>query len=188
MLNYQNLLDIYPFENQLNVIEMTGNEIKNYLEYSYAQWVNPSPQQSGHLLNLNTESNDGRIRFKSPTYNFDSAAGINYEVDITKKEGNRVGILSLADGTKFDSDAKYTVALTSYRASGGGDLLQDGAGISKEEMEGRFVARLADIRELLYDQIQAEGFIDAERLNQWRFVPKVTAEWLGRKDYGLLFE
>lgn len=188
VLNYQNLLDIYPFENQLNVIEMTGNEIKNYLEYSYAQWVNPSPQQSGHLLNLNTESNDGKIRFKSPTYNFDSAAGINYEVDITKKEGDRVRILSLADGTKFDPNAKYTVALTSYRASGGGDLLQDGAGIPKEEMEDRFVARLADIRELLYDQIQADGFIDAERLNQWRFVPKVTAEWLGKKDYGLLFE
>ena len=188
VLNYQNLLDIYPFENQLNVIEMTGSEIKNYLEYSYAQWVNPSPQQSGHLLNLNTESNDGRIRFKSPTYNFDSAAGINYEVDITKKEGNRVGILSLADGTKFDPNAKYTVALTSYRASGGGDLLQDGAGIPKDEIDGRFVARLADIRELLYDQIQADGFIDAERLNQWRFVPKVTAEWLGKKDYELLFE
>ena len=188
VLNYQNLLDIYPFENQLNVIEMTGSEIKNYLEYSYAQWVNPSPQQSGHLLNLNTESNDGKIRFKSPTYNFDSAAGINYEVDITKKEGNRVRILSLADGAKFDPNAKYTVALTSYRASGGGDLLQDGAGIPKDEMDGRFVARLADIRELLYDQIQADGFIDAERLNQWRFVPKVTAEWLGKKDYGLLFE
>ena len=188
VLNYQNLLDIYPFENQLNVIEMTGNEIKNYLEFSYAQWVNPSPQQSGHLLNLNTESKDGKIRFKSPTYNFDSAAGINYEVDITKKEGDRVRILSLADGVKFDPDAIYTVALTSYRASGGGDLLQDGAGIPKDEMDGRFVARLADIRELLYDQIQADGFIDAERLNQWRFVPKVTAEWLGKKDYELLFE
>jgi hypothetical protein len=67
-------------------------------------------------------------------------------------------------------------------------LLQDGAGIPKDEMDGRFVARLADIRELLYDQIQADGFIDAERLNQWRFVPKVTAEWLGKKDYELLFE
>ena len=35
VLNYQNLLDIYPFENQLNVIELTGQEIKD-CQYSYA--------------------------------------------------------------------------------------------------------------------------------------------------------
>lgn len=188
VLNYQNLLDIYPFENQLNVIEMTGGEIKDYLEYSYAQWVNASPVQNGHLLNINMDDKNGRWRFTSPSYNFDSAAGIIYEVDITKKEGDRINILSLADGTDFSSDTKYTVALTSYRASGGGDLLQKGAGIPKEEMESRLVTRLADIRELLYDQIQTDGFIDAQPLNQWKFVPEAMAIKLGEKDYGLLFK
>jgi 2',3'-cyclic-nucleotide 2'-phosphodiesterase/3'-nucleotidase len=187
-LNYQNLLDIYPFENQLNVIEMTGREIKNYLEYSYSKWINPNPVQNGHLFNIKMDEKGRRGRFNSATYNFDSAAGIMYEVDITKNEGERIKILSLADGTPFNPDATYTVALTSYRASGGGYLLENGAGIPKEQMEDRVVARLADIRELLYEQIQTDGFIDAEKLNQWKFVPEKLATQLAEKDKQLLFK
>ena len=155
-LNYQNLLDIYPFENQLYVIEMTGQEIKDYLEYSYSMWVNDNPSQNGHLFNVKVDDKTNRISFDHPQYNFDSAAGIKYEVDITKEKGEKISILSLADGTPFKMDAKYNVAMTSYRASGGGDLLQKGAGVPKEEMESRLVARLADIRNLLYNQIQTE--------------------------------
>ncbi|MGV8964199.1 MAG: bifunctional metallophosphatase/5'-nucleotidase [Candidatus Saccharimonadaceae bacterium] len=188
VLNYQNLLDIYPFENQLYVIEMTGQEIKKYLEFSYALWINPTPVQSGHLLNINTDSKSGRMRFNQPSYNFDSAGGIKYEVDITKPEGERIHIVSLADGKAFNMDAKYKVALTSYRASGGGDLLLLGAGIPKEEMEARLVKRLADIRELLYNQIQTDGFIDAQKLYQWRFVPETLADKLAKKDYEILFK
>lgn len=187
-LNYQNLLDIYPFENQLNVIEMTGQEIKDYLEYSYSMWLNPNPIQNGHLLNIKQDDKEKRWRFNEASYNFDSAAGIMYEVDITKNEGERINIISLADGTPFNPDATYTVALTSYRASGGGYLLENGAGIPKEQMEDRVVARLADIRELLYEQIQTDGFIDAEKLNQWKFVPEKLANQLAVRDKKLLFK
>jgi 2',3'-cyclic-nucleotide 2'-phosphodiesterase/3'-nucleotidase len=187
VLNYQNLLDIYPYENQLNVIEMTGHEIKNYLEYSYTLWLNSNPVQNGHLLNLKTDSNGDRVRFQNPSYNFDSAAGIIYEVDITKPEGERLHILSRADGGAFNQDATYKVALTSYRASGGGYLLEKGAAIPKEQMEGRIVARLADIREILYAQLQTDGFIDAKKLNQWKFVPEKLATQLAEKDYKLMF-
>lgn len=188
VLNYQNLLDIYPFENQLYVIEMTGLEIKNYLEYSYSIWIDPNPVKSGHLLNLKSDDKAGRMRFHNPSYNFDSAAGIKYEVDITKKEGERINIVSLADGAAFNMDSNYKVALTSYRASGGGDLLETGAGITKDEMEGRLVERMADIRELLYDQMQTDGYIDAVKLNQWKFVPEAVADKLAAKDYQLLFK
>ena len=80
-------------------------------------------------------------------------------MDITKGKGSRVTILSMADGSAFDADAIYTVALTSYRASGGGYLLEQGAGIAKDEIADRIVARYADIREILYDKIQADGFL-----------------------------
>ena len=187
-LNYQNLLDIYPFENQLYVIEMTGQEIKDYLEYSYSMWVNDNPSQNGHLFNVKVDDKTNRISFDHPQYNFDSAAGIKYEVDITKEKGEKISILSLADGTPFKMDAKYNVAMTSYRASGGGDLLQKGAGVPKEEMESRLVARLADIRNLLYNQIQTDGFIEAQKLNQWKFVPEGLANELGERDYRRIFE
>lgn len=188
VLNYQNLLDIYPFENQLYVIEMTGEEIKNYLEFSYASWLNPNPVQSGHLLDIKLNDKRKRWSFNHPSFNFDSAAGIQYEVDVTKKEGERIRIISLADGGAYNMDDKYKVALTSYRASGGGYHLEQGAGIPKDEMDSRLVARLADIRELLYNQIQTDGSIEAEKLNQWRFVPESVASKLAEKDYQLLFK
>ncbi|NLC49295.1 MAG: bifunctional metallophosphatase/5'-nucleotidase [Bacteroidales bacterium] len=186
-LNYQNLLDIYPFENQLYVIEMTGQEIKDYLEFSYASWLNPDPMQNGHLLDIKLNDKRNRWSFSHPSYNFDSAAGIQYEVDVTKKEGDRINIISLADGSAYNMDDKYKVAMTSYRASGGGYHLEQGAGISKDEMDSRLVARLADIRELLYDQILADGSIEAEKLNQWKFVPQSVVGKLAEKDYQLLF-
>ncbi|MFA6770694.1 MAG: 5'-nucleotidase C-terminal domain-containing protein [Bacteroidales bacterium] len=188
MLNYQDLLNLYPYENQLYIIEMSGLEIKNYLEYSYSKWVNPNPLQSGHLLQINMDGTGERSRFNSVYFNFDSAAGIVYEVDITKGDGERVNILSLANRATFNLESKYSVALTSYRASGGGELLQLGAGIPKEEMPSRQIARLADIRELLYNQIQEDGFIEAKKLNHWKFVPENLAIKLAAKDYKLLFE
>lgn len=187
VLNYQNLLDIYPFENQLNVIEMTGQEIKDYLEFSYAMWLDPNPKESGHLLNINVDDRGERGRFKNAFFNFDSAAGIIYEVDITKNNKNRINIISLANGQSFNLDARYKVALTSYRASGGGYLLEKGAMISKDEMKNRVVSRLADIREILYNQIKKEGVIEAKKLNQWKFVPEELANKLAADDYKLMF-
>ena len=188
VLNYQNLLDIYPYENQLNVIELTGREVRDYLEYSYRNWLNEEPVRNGHLLNISKDEKRDRWSFNHPSFNFDSAAGIKYEVDITKEPGNRVTILSMADGSAFDADARYKVALTSYRASGGGYLLEKGAGIAKDEIAGRIVARHADIREILYDKIQADGVLKAEKLNHWRFVPNNVADILAKRDYEVLFE
>jgi len=188
VLNYQDLQDIYPYENQLYMIEMTGLEIKKYLEYSYSKWVNSNPKKSGHLLNLNMDGKEERSYFNNFYFNFDSAAGIIYEVDITKGDGERIKILSLANGIAFNMDSKYKVALTSYRASGGGDLLKLGAGISKEEMPNRQIARFADIRELLYNQIQINGSLEAKKLNQWKFVPDNIVSKVAATDYKLLFD
>jgi 2',3'-cyclic-nucleotide 2'-phosphodiesterase/3'-nucleotidase len=35
----RDLFDICPNETMLNVMMLTGQEVKDYLEYSYAQWV-----------------------------------------------------------------------------------------------------------------------------------------------------
>lgn len=185
-LNYQNLMDIYPFENQLNVIGLSGKEIKDYLEYSYAYWLNPNPQNNGHLLNVNDGQGE-RFKLKSPHFNFDSAAGIIYEVDITKPVSQRINIISLVNGAIFDLNKIYTVALTSYRASGGGDLLTKGSGIAREDLQSRIVARLADIREIMYNQIQLDGVLKADKLNHWKFVPEDLSKKLSEADYNMLF-
>ena len=65
-------------------------------------------------------------KLQNPAYNFDSAAGIIYDVDVTKPQGDKIIIKSMADGSPFDFDKVYKVAVNSYRGNGGGDLLTKG--------------------------------------------------------------
>ena len=121
------------------------------------------------------------------SYNFDSAAGINYDVDVTKPSGSRIIIKSMADGTPFSLDKTYNVAMTSYRANGGGGLLEE-AGV--EEDESRIVARLPEIRNILYDYLMANGTLDpysfGSILGSWQFVPEKARKQIAA-DMELLF-
>ena len=45
----------------------------------------------------------------------------------------------MADGTPFDMDKMYKVAVNSYRGNGDGELLTKGAGISQDELKERII-------------------------------------------------
>lgn len=191
---YNDMFTIYPFENQLYVLRLKGSEIRDYLEYSYDRWIQTPGQ---HVLRM-TDSPDPRTgaprwSFTGRSYNFDSAAGLVYTVDVTRPAGRRVQIKSLADGSAFQPDAWYNVAMTSYRASGGGDLLIKGAGLSKEEIDARIVERYPEVRELVYQFFKEHGTVDAaligdrSLLGEWHFVPEKTAGPMIEKDLELIF-
>ena len=193
-LVYNDLFTIYPFENQLYVIKMTGNEIKQFLEYSYDGWIvsdNPA-----HVLKIE-HKDDSRTgqkgwSFVERSYNFDSAAGINYTVDVTKPLGQRISITSMADGTPFESEREYNVAMTSYRASGGGGLLIK-AGIEPNMVEERIVEKYPEYRELIYQYILKHKELthslisDGSKIGSWSFVPAAKQATIER-DMQLLFE
>ena len=119
-------------------------------------------------------------------------AGLNYTVDVTKPMGERISISTLADGTAFDPAKTYNVAMTSYRASGGGLLLQE-IGIDTDRIDERVVARYPEIRNILYDYLKANGtldpavFSDEKILGSWRFVPEKLADPILKTDIQLLF-
>ena len=54
-LVYNDLFTIYPYENQLFVVRMSGKEIKDYLEYSYDTWINTYDGKGGNLLKIRNE-------------------------------------------------------------------------------------------------------------------------------------
>ena len=197
ILRYNDLFTIYPFENQLFVVSMTGEEIKGYLEVSYDKWINTIAKADDHLLKIR-QNDDPRTQqrgwsFINRSYNFDSAAGINYTVDVTKPFGERILISGMADGSAFELERKYNVAMTSYRASGGGGLLQE-AGIDTDRIDDRTVARYPEIRNILYDYLITNGSIDPEVIgNQavigsWKFVPEQLATQAMERDMQLLFK
>jgi 2',3'-cyclic-nucleotide 2'-phosphodiesterase/3'-nucleotidase len=116
-----------------------------------------------------------------------------YTVDLTKPFGKRVKITSLADGTPFKQDEWYTVAMTSYRASGGGEILQKGAGLSKEEVDERIQERLPEIREMVYQYFKRHGTVGTQDfgnravLGAWYFVPEKLVAPMFEKDLSLIF-
>ena len=194
---YNDLFTIYPYENQLFVVKMSGKEIKDYLEYSYDAWINTISSPKENLLKIQNrpDPRNGRERwsFKGTAYNFDSAGGLNYVVDVTKPYGERVIITSLADGSTFSLEAEYNVAMTSYRASGGGDIMRKGAGIDTDRIGDRVVEYHPEIRNILYDYLKNNGSIDPsiignpKVIGSWKFVPEGLAEKALDRDMGLLF-
>ena len=195
VLVFNDMFTIYPYENQLYKLELSGREIKDYMEYAYNLWL--AEPGGEHILRISPSPNPrtGSLRwsFDRRSYNFDSAAGLIYSVDVTKPYGERVRIESLAGGGAFDPDARYTVAMTSYRANGGGDILIEGAGIPKTEIAGRVVARYPEIRELVYRFILKNAILDEQNLNDrsvlggWKFVPEGESADRLDEDMALLF-
>ena len=202
---YNDLFTIYPYENQMFVVKMSGREIKDYLEASYDQWINtlapaqlsrPISDASPALLKIINHPGPRTSRqswsFQNRSYNFDSAAGINYTVDVTKPSGERISISSMADGAVFDFAREYNVAMTSYRACGGGGLLH-AIGIDTSDIDSRIVARLPEYRNILYSYLKSHPVLTSEELGDtsvtgtWKFVPEKQVGPFLRNDMRRLF-
>lgn len=181
------MFNLYKFENMLYTMLLSGKEVKNFLEMSYDLWVNQMKSADDHLLLLN-EKDNGFGRFRNPSFNFDSAAGIIYTVDVTKPRGERITIERMADGGPFELDRQYKVAVNSYRGNGGGDLLTKGASIPKAELSKRIVFSTdKDLRYYLMKRIEEVKVLDPKPLNQWRFIPEEWTVPAAQRDYKLLF-
>lgn len=190
VLRVADLFKLYKYENNLYVLRMTGKEVRDMLEMSYDQWVNTMTSTDDHimLLDESTQNDMQRYGFKNMTFNFDSAAGIDYEVDVTKPNGEKVRILQMSNGQPFNEQRVYRVAMNSYRGNGGGELVTLGAGILKEELESRIIYKSAkDLREYIMDEIKRMGTITPKANNNWRFVPEGIAGPAIKRDRELLF-
>ena len=184
------MFKLYRFENQLYILNLTGREIRGHLEESYCRWVNTMKSADDHLLLLNDESrgDQQRMGFRNYTFNFDSAAGIDYEVDVTKPDGQKVHILRMSDGTPFDEQHTYRVVMNSYRGNGGGELLTKGAGIPKDEIDSRIVYQSPlDLRHYLMEEIERMGTVSPAPNHNWRFVPEAWTVSAAQRDRKLVF-
>lgn len=189
-VHVSDMFNLYKFENQLYVMRLTGEEIRRHLEMSYDLWVNTMRSPDDHLLLLSqrTRNDQQRMGFQNFSFNFDSAAGIDYEVDVTQENGHKVRILRMSDGRPFDPDRWYRVAVNSYRGNGGGELLTRGAGIPQDSLESRIVWRSElDQRYYLMQEIKRQRTLDPKPNHNWRFVPEAWVEAAAKRDYELLF-
>jgi len=103
--------NLYKYDNTLLGINMTGENLKKYMEWSYKYFNQYHPGDLTYSFKKGEKS-----------YNYDQFDGvIKYTVDLTKAEykgknhtGDRINISEIA-GKPFDPKASYKVAVNSYR-------------------------------------------------------------------------
>jgi 2',3'-cyclic-nucleotide 2'-phosphodiesterase/3'-nucleotidase len=158
---------LYIYDNTLLGVKVTGQQVKDYLEYSmtyFKQISGPGPFTMDQVTNaVTTSAPDG-----TPDYNFDTIAGLDahltYDVDIAQAVGSR--ILDLAyDGTAVATDQEFAMAVNNYRQSGGG-------GFPAVSTAPVVYNRQIDIRQLLIDWVTAHQTIDPAQFASvdWRLV------------------
>lgn len=179
-IRIRNIFNLYKYENQIVVLRMKGKEVRRYLEMSYGLWVNTMMSPADHIMNMAYYEYGGKKTafFRNLAFNFDTAAGINYTVDVTKPVGGRINILSMSNGTPFTDDGWYTVAMHSYRGNGGTEILTKGAGIPFGEIPQRTVFRSKyDQRSYIIRDIERNSKMILNKTTNWKFIPE---EWTAR--------
>ena len=199
VVKVKDMFSLYPYENFFYVMKLTGKQIKDAMEYSYGRWFNTMNNVNDHLIAFKKDA-DGELIFNNrynsydtvtPTYNYDSYAGLNYTVDVTKPNGEKVIIESFSDGRPFELDKEYKVAINSYRGSGGGGHLTQGSGIDLKTLQNMDLVLKSTDKDLRYYIInwfeEQNGAINVEKLNNWKVVPEDYVQAGKKKDYKLLY-
>ena len=196
VITMRDMFNLYSYENGLYTMTFSGAEIDKYLEYAYSLQYNTMKSENDHLLNFKADAegnpvknNRDQYELAAPFFNYSCAAGIKYIVDVAQEPGNRVTITSMSDGTPFDENKTYKVAINSYRGNGGGGHLTQGIGLSKEEMENRIVEiKPKDVRFYITEYIKQKGTVTPECRNDWKVVPEKYFQKGKAKDYQLIYE
>jgi 2',3'-cyclic-nucleotide 2'-phosphodiesterase/3'-nucleotidase/5'-nucleotidase len=150
------LLALYPFENTLRAVRITGAQLKAYLEHS-ARYFRADP--------IDRISVNDSI----PGYNYDVIGGARYDIDLRRPVGDRIQNLAVGGRWVRPSDS-FTLALNSYRQTGaGGYTMLRGAPVVYDKGE--------NIRDLLIQEIRGRTELDPADYGErgWRIVPEVSA-------------
>lgn len=99
----KDVANIYKYPNTLVGVNITGTNLKKYMEWSASYY---NTYKDGDI----TVSFNPEIR----GYNYDMFSGLTYDIDISKEAGARITNL-LLDGKEIDDSATYKLAVNNYR-------------------------------------------------------------------------
>lgn len=184
-ITMRQLFRMYKFENQIDKFWMLGSEVVKFLEWGVGQQYNHMKNEDDYVLSFQRDSLGQPVmtqfgpKLATPQYNFTSAAGINYTVDVSKPAGHRISVHSMADGTPFDPDHRYIVVLSSYQASGGGGFISKGLGWNAEEVRYHTISETSkDIRYYIARHIlRKNGIVEISDNGHWNVVP---TDWVSK--------
>ncbi|UUX35323.1 bifunctional metallophosphatase/5'-nucleotidase [Fundicoccus culcitae] len=113
----ETLLLSYPYYNRIARVNITGNALREVIEYDLEYLV----LNEHDLITVNPKY----IEPKPRHYNFDIYSGLQVTVDLRQAFGQRiVALVDEATGNDIVDGDMYSIALSQYRAAGGGDFKQ----------------------------------------------------------------
>lgn len=158
-VSVRDVAGMYIYDNTMLAIELTGAQLKDYLERS-AQFfktpTTPGPYTPDDVSGV------------GPDYNYDVIYGLSYDIDIAQPAGSRITNLSCG-GLPIVATDRFAVAINNYRQNGGGGFPHVvGAPILWNP--------LIDIRETIIDWVKTNGTIDPTAFFSvdWRLVQGST--------------
>lgn len=180
-ISMSTLFSLYRYVNQLYVVKLTGEEIHQYLEWAAAIQFNQMTSPNDHLIDFVLDDN-GKVKMSDfgpelnhPEFDWSTAGGIRYTIDVSKPQGERVAIHSMADGSPFDVEATYRVAVNAHQAIGGGGYFPY-MGFDEEKLKERIESTLStDARMLFANYIKMHPEVTAVCHNDWNIIP---AQWV----------
>ncbi|MCT1460112.1 5'-nucleotidase C-terminal domain-containing protein [Aestuariimicrobium sp. p3-SID1156] len=146
----RDIAGLYIYDNTLQAVVMTADQVKQYLEYS-AKYFGTVP--AGGTFDPDTHTSVVYNGQQVWDYNYDIISGLNYTIDLSQPVGSRITSLTHAGGTPVAGEEKFVVAVNNYRSSGGGNFphIATAPVVYDQNQE---------IRQLLIDWASAHGTID----------------------------
>jgi len=141
----KDIAGLYIYDNTLYGKKLTGVQLKDYLEYG-AKYYHQVP--SGTKVDTATLTNANNFW----DYMYDTAAGVDYEIDIAQPEGSRIKNLTYA-GKPVADDQVFVVAVNNYRANGG-------SGYPHIAAADIAYSSTNEIRQLMIDYVTAKKTLD----------------------------
>jgi len=148
----RDIAGLYEYENTLVTIQLTGQQLKDALEHSARYF---REYQTG-------KSPADLVDQRIPGYNFDMAAGVAYDLDLTKPFGQRIQNLKFK-GRPLNPTQKLRVVTNNYRVNGGGgfSMYKDAPVVYRSSEE---------VRELIIDWVEKHKTVPTQADNNWRIL------------------
>jgi 2',3'-cyclic-nucleotide 2'-phosphodiesterase/3'-nucleotidase len=159
------LAALYLYDNELYAIEGDGRMVREALENA-ARYFRTCPDPSCAQGPLVDRSIAG--------FNYDTAQGVDYEVDLTRPPGQRVRNLRFR-GAALRDEQPLRIALNHYRAAGS-------AGYSMFRGAKVVWRSRREIRDLMADYFAARTKLPAKPDGNWRLLPPRAVLTLVREE------
>lgn len=156
---------IYKYGNTLYKVQMTGKQLKKYMEWSANYYNTYNPKDLTISFNENVRG-----------FNYDMFSGVDYQIDISEKPGNRIKNLKWTKtGKEVKDDEVFVIAVNNYRVNthllSYGEIYEEGEDLPKV-LEIDVNGKIGGVRELIGDYIKnvKGGKITPNNPKNWEII------------------